>query len=84
MNSLKLNNDEVMENSYVIESDNTLFVYTENEYTIQDVCDILFDSEATKKIVAEYAGQTTTYKGYKKLVAVRDEGHGLITAVLKK
>ena len=85
MNTLTLNNDTVLENSYVIESDSNLFVYTQNEYTVKEVCDALYDPEVTKKIVATpIAGDPVTYRGYKKLIAVRDEGHGMITAVLKK
>lgn len=85
MNTLTLNDGTVLENSYVLENDSNLFVYTQNEYTVKEVCDALYDPEVTKKIVATLiAGDPVTYRGYKKLIAVRDEGHGMITAVLKK
>lgn len=84
MNTLTLNDGTVLENSYVLENDSNLFVYTQNEYTVKEVCDALYDPEVTKKIVTTMGEESVTYRGYKNLIAVRNEGHGLTTAVLKK
>ena len=87
MQKLTLNDETVLENSYVIEDEEsrTLFLYTQNEYTLKDVFDNLYDQEKAKKIVMSNDDDVVhTFKGYKRLIAVRDEGRGMVTAVLKK
>lgn len=85
METLTLNDGTILENSHVLESNGNLFVYVNGELTIKDVFDLMYDPEKTKKIVFEISGSKVgTYKGYKKLIAVRDEGDGLVTAVLGK
>lgn len=77
---LTLNDGTIIENSSVIESGN-LYVYIGNGMTLAEVFEIMNDPEKTKKIVYDMGG---TYRGYKKLIAVRDEQNGTMTAVLKK
>ena len=80
---LTLNDGTVLENSSAILSSD-LFVYI-HDSDLQTVFDLLIDPENTKKIVYTQAnGEPVTVVGYKKLIAVRDEGNGLITAVLRK
>ena len=80
---LKLNDGTVLENSSAILSGD-LFLYM-NGYGLQEVFDLLIDPEKAKKIVyTQVNGEDITFTGYKRLIAVRDEGNGLITAVLKK
>lgn len=84
METLTLNDGTVLEHSSIIESGD-LFVYVQNGMTIGDVFNAMYDPEKTSKIVYTMNnGTSITYTGYTKLIAVRDEGHGLITAVLRK
>lgn len=84
METLTLNNGEVLENSTALETDGTLFIYTRNNSTVKGLCDALYLPENTVTIIAAYPGGETVYTGYNKLIAVRDEGGGLVTAVLKR
>lgn len=87
METLTLNDGTILENSYVYESEdiNALFVYTRNEYALGFVFNLLYDPEKTGSIVYKKSnGNEITYTGYTRLTAVTDEGHGMITAVLKK
>lgn len=85
METLTLNDGTILENSHIIQSDNSLFIYISNGFDIKQVFDLMYDPEKTKKIVfSSFGSLAGTYKGYKKLIAVRDEGNGLITAVLGK
>lgn len=80
---LKLNDGTVLEDSSAILSDD-LFLYM-NGYGMQEIFELLIDPEKTKKIIfTQVNGEKVTITGYKRLTAVRDEGNGLITAVLKK
>lgn len=80
---LKLNDGTVLEDSSAILSGD-LFLYM-NGYGMQEIFDLLIDAEKTKKIIfTQVNGEKVTFTGYKRLTAVRDEGNGLITAVLKK
>lgn len=80
---LKLNDGTVLEDSSAILSDD-LFLYM-NGYGMQEIFELLIDPEKTKKIIfTQVNGEKITFTGYKRLTAVRDEGNGLITAVLKK
>ena len=87
METLTLNDGTVLENSYVYEDTNSisLFVYTRNEYTLVFVFDLLYDPEKTSKIVyTKSSGEEIEFEQYQRLTAVTDEGHGMVTAVLKK
>lgn len=80
---LKLNDGTVLEDSSAILSGD-LFLYM-NGYGMQEIFELLIDPEKTKKIIfTQVNGEKVTITGYKRLTAVRDEGNGLITAVLKK
>lgn len=84
METLTLNNGEVLECTYAIESTGLLFIYSRSGLTIKELCDLLFPSENIVSIISTFAGGSKTYTGYNKLISVRDEGNNLITAVLKK
>lgn len=80
---LTLNDGTVLEDSSALLSGD-LFLYM-NGYGMQEIFDLLIDQEKAKKIVFTQAnGENITITGYKRLIAVRDEENGLITAVLKK
>lgn len=81
---LTLNNGTVLENSHVLESSGCLFVYIQSGNSMREVFDLLDEPENTKKIVESRSGTERSFKGYKRLTSVSDEGGGLISAVLKK
>ena len=84
METLTLNDGTILERSNIIE-DRELYVYVQNGMTIGNVFNILYDPEKSSEIVYTMnTGTEITYTGYTKLIAVRDEGRGLITAVLRK
>lgn len=66
-----------------IEFNGQLFLYI-REMGLADVFQEMIDPEKTKKITGERNRMKTVFRGYRKLTAVRDEGNGLITAVLNK
>lgn len=61
-----------------------LFMYM-NGSDIKTVFDSLIEPGNTSEIVYTQAnGETITFTGFNKLIAVRDEGNNLITAVMRK
>ena len=80
---LTLNDGTVLENSSAILSGD-LFLYM-NGYGLQEVFDLLIDPAKAKKIVyTQVNGEEITFTGFSRLISVRDEDNGLITAVLRK
>lgn len=80
---LTLNDGTALEDSSAILSGD-LFLYM-NGHGLQEIFDLLIDPEKTKKIIfTQVNGEKVTFTGYKRLIAVRDEDNGLITAVLRK
>ncbi len=84
MQTLTLNNDTELENSHAIKTDVGLFLYIGAGMILPDVAALLYDPDTSKKIVYDNGSEKTTFRGYKKLISVRDEGSGLISATLKK
>ena len=85
METLTLNDGTVLENSHAIENNDMLFIYVENGSTLSQVFEIFIDPEKTQKLkFTQLGGAEITWRGYKRLMDVRDEEHGLITAMLKK
>lgn len=84
METLTLNNGVVLENSTAIEDEDSLYIYTRNNYAVKVLCDALYLPANIERIIAVYPGGEATYTGFNKLIAVRDEGKGLTTAVLKR
>lgn len=82
--TLTLNDGTVLDNSNVYPDENSLYVYVENGFGLREVFELLIDEEKTQTIIRNTWGQITEFEGYTKLTAVRDEGKGLITAVLRK
>ena len=83
MQTLTLNDGAVLENSYAFLVGD-LYVYIGNSITIKEVFDLLIDPEKTANIYYSVGDDTTTFSGYTRLIAVRDEDNGQITAVLRK
>ena len=83
---LTLNDGKVFENSHAIEIGNDLFVYVQDGISdIRAVFENLIDAKKTSNIEYEdYGEHVTLFNGFSRLIAVRDEGNGLITAVLCK
>ena len=83
---LTLNDGTVFQNSYAMISSRLLMVYIQDGVSdLRTVFDALIDPEKTAVISSvDFAGKETIFRGYTKLIAVRDEGNGLITAVLDK
>lgn len=80
---LRLNDGTVLEDSSALLSGD-LFLYM-NGNGLQEIFDLLIDQEKAKKIVfTQVNGEDITFTGYKRLISVRDEDNGLITAVLRK
>ena len=84
MQTLTLNDGTLLENSDAIETDVGLFLYISAGLTLLEVATLLSDPEKTKKIVYTSGTDKTTFRSYKKLTSVRDEGTGRISATLRK
>lgn len=84
--TLKLNDGTIFNKSYAMISSRLLMVYIQDENsTLRTVFDTLSDPEKTSVVRSvDYMERETVITGYTKLVAVRDEGNGLLTAVLDK
>ena len=82
--TLTLNDGTIMTSSTVVENFGHLFVYVMNGSGIRDVFNLMIEPTKTCRITAAQSGETLVKEGFTKLVAVRDEGHGLITATLEK
>lgn len=80
---ITLSDGTVLESSSLIESDDRLFLYIRNGYGLREVFEKLIEPANTRTIQATQYGATTAKEGFTKLICVRDEGNGLITAVLK-
>jgi len=76
-------NDGTTWSGYVLVSGNQLFFYV-NGQTLKQVFDKLIVTTKAKKVTYNSGGQSQVFKGYSKLIAVRDEGNDLITAVTEK
>ena len=80
--TLKLNDGSILDGNALLSGD--LFLYVNNR-TLQEVFSLLIEPNKAKKIVYTMSHETKqTFTGYKRLIAVRDEGNGLITVVLRK
>ena len=72
-------NDGTTWSGYVILSGGHLFLYIDGQ-GLKTVFDKLIVPAKAKKVTYNSGGQSQVYKGYSKLIAVRDEGNGLVTA----
>ena len=82
--TLTLNDGTVLEKSDAHESVDRLFIYVRSGLSMREVFDLLDDPEKTETIVKLQYSQTTVYTGYNRLIALTDEGDGLITATMRK
>ena len=84
MEKLRLNDGTVLEDASALVSGAELFLYL-NGSTLGGAFYQLNESRRTRKIVhTQNNGENVTHEGYTKLTALRDEGDGLVTAVLRK
>lgn len=81
---LTLNDGTILEDSTVLMVDINLFLYIRNGSSLRDVFELLIEPAKTARITAEQYGQEVVYEGYTRLMSVRDEGNGQITAVLRR
>ena len=80
---LTLNDGTMLEDASALLSSD-LFLYVNGE-TLKTVFDLLIVPENTEKIIYTMNnGEEVVYEGFRRLIAVRDEGSDLITAVLRK
>lgn len=85
METLVLADGTILENSHVILTNIGLFVYISNGFNIKQVFDLLYDASKTATITFHPLGaEEQTFTGYTVLTCVKNEGNGLITAVLEK
>lgn len=82
--TLTLNDGTAMSGSTLLESNGHLFIYVMNGSGIRDVFNLMIEPTKTCRITAAQNGETLVKEGFTKLIAVRDEGNGLITATLAK
>ena len=82
--TLTLNNGTVLEKSYGFTGDGSLYLYVTGK-SLADVFGLLIDRLNTERILyVQMSGEMTLWRGYQKLISVRDEGGGLVTATLRK
>ena len=80
---MTFNNGYIVENSSAIQA-GSLFLYLRG-ISLRKAFDLLIEPLNTSEIVyTQMNGDTAVFEGFTKLTAVRDEGGGLITAVLDK
>ena len=80
---LTLNDGTVLENSSAI-LNGDLFLYM-NGHGLQEVFNLLINPDNTTVIIfTQVNGEEITFTGFSRLISVRDEDNGLITAVLRK
>lgn len=84
MEQLRLNDGTVLADASAVTADTDLFLYIQ-QTTLGAVFYALNETRRTRKIVyTQNNGEEITFTGYTKLTALRDEGNGLVTAVLRK
>lgn len=83
MEKLRFGDGTEVNDSRLIQ-DRDLFLYM-NDVSFKSAFKIITDTKKTKRIIyLDNGGGSATYTGYTKPVALRDEGNGLVTAVLSK
>ncbi len=79
---LKLTDGTELTGNAIKSGDLFLYIYG---LEIQEVFAMLIDREKVRRVIfIQNDGTETAFNGYIRLIAVRDEGDGLITAVLRK
>ena len=73
-----------IENAYMVEALGLMHLYFHNGFGMREVFEIAIDPKKTLAVTGYQFGVERSCSGYTKLIAVRDEGYGLITASLKK
>lgn len=84
--TLTLSDGTVFQNSYAMISSRLMMVYVQDGISdLRAVFESFIDSAKTTAVTSvDYSGAETVIRGYTKLIAVRDEGDGLFTAVLDR
>ena len=82
---LMLSDGTAFLDSHALQNGNLLFVYIKDENSdIRTVFDALYDSTKTNRITYYLYKSEIVFDGFTKLMSVRDEDNGMITAYLKK
>lgn len=82
---LILSDETEFANSHALQSGNNLFIYvSDGQSGIREVFEAFIDSDNTQHIEHHYYGAIVNFDGFTKLISVRDEGNGMITAMLVK
>ena len=81
--NLTLSDETILDNSYSVLSGD-LFLYMRG-HGMKEVFDLLIDPEKVEQITyTQVNGDNVVFNGFQKLIAVRDEGNNLVTAVLRR
>ena len=81
--NLTLSDETILDNSYAVLSGD-LFLYMRG-HGLKEVFDLLIDPEKVEQITyTQVNGDNVVFNGFQKLIAVRDEGNNLVTAVLRR
>ena len=81
--NLTLSDETILDNSYAVLSGD-LFLYMRG-HGMKEVFDLLIDPEKVEQITyTQVNGDNVVFNGFQKLIAVRDEGNNLVTAVLRR
>lgn len=84
MNTLRMNDGTVFENSSIIAWNGIMSLYFEGEQNLQDIFSAVTDPEKMKRIVATFEGTETVYTGYVRFIDIQVIRNGLITARVQK
>ena len=84
MENLKLNDGTVLPDCSAMASNTDLFVYLQG-IAFKTAFQQFVESRKTKKITyTRNGGEKVVFDGFSRLVALRDEDDGMVTAVLRK
>ena len=82
---LTLNDGTELERSSALLSGDLFLYVQDGETDLRRLFELLIEPENTQVITyTRNNGDEVEYTGYTKLIAVRDEGNGLVTAVLRR
>lgn len=79
---LILSDETEFDNSSLILSGDTLFIYIHGDYSLKDVFDAFYGNH--QEIIFDTGVEQVEYDGYHVLIAVRQEAADFVSAVLKK
>ena len=84
MRQITLNDGTVLQDSYVIQDGNILWVYIYAAISFEDAFLLLCNPDNVKKVTLEQFGEKTVFKGFTELFCIRKEDGGFISAGVRK